>query len=1010
MRVDRRFARFQRTRQPKDLAAVFEATAPELLRVAAYLAGDPHAAEDMVQATFVAAIESVDAYDTGRPVVPWLLGILVHRAAQFRQQRRRDVDPARLAERIAEAPIDVAEREELVQRCQGALAELPASYRQVLQLHFEHGLTYREIARALERPEGTVRTQAVRGLELLRRALPATLTVTALAHPLPGSAGLRAMREALLRHAAAVAPRSAAVPIYLAGGILVNKSMGLGVAVAGASSVALAALLWWGRPFSSQPAPAPPRSGPAAVLRAEPVAATTPTPRAVPLREELVAAALPAALGTLRVVLASAEAPAVALAVADLGVLVWPASAGATRPPRRAQSDARGVAELCDLAAGRYRVGLDRCAVTAAVDIVSGRTTTVELSLPAALHVRGRVLTAAGAPAPAQLWAIGVDGQPYGRLLGHADPQGRFALGSVAPGLRLWARLAGHAPSNAEQLHGATGAEIEVSLTLGRPSAGLSGQVLAAGGDAVPHATVVLFLHTDRVIGHRRAVLVRADGQGRFESREIPPGEHLAVARDDSATHPGLAHRRFTCASHEARRLDLTLRAAAVVRGTVRDAAGAPLAGVAVRARAGIANLPPLTYRFTDRAAATAADGTYGLDGLLPGQYQLVAGPPGQRRGQTVELGVSEALEWNPVLDPGLPLAVRVVEPSGAPVPDCEVRLEREGHPFAVRSLRTGTDGRGRFEELRAGVYSASLHSTDGDGEASPFPMQVHARLQPGPNEQALVLASTARWAAPVRGRLCTADGKPLRNAAVTVSKPGWSVFARHYTDPRGRFAIGPLPAAEYRLAFAPEGYARLVRLVDVANEAVELGDVVLAKPAEMLILVRDTSGGAVSGARVSLELTGDAPHRAEASDEGGGRYRATALRAGRYRVRVAGARFVPIEREVATEPGAPAEVSVTVQAAASVRFVLRFPAHADRATHAFCDWVVRDADGVEIARRRVIETFADLERREVVDRLGLAPGRYGVEVRDRALPWRGAAEFVVGTGDTDVDVAVDVR
>ena len=97
-RTDRSFARFRRTGDPRALARVFDRTAPELWRVAAHLCRTHHDAEDAVQSTFLSAIESREDWDPGRPVLPWLLGLLANRV---REQRRRDArvpDVVRLAQ------------------------------------------------------------------------------------------------------------------------------------------------------------------------------------------------------------------------------------------------------------------------------------------------------------------------------------------------------------------------------------------------------------------------------------------------------------------------------------------------------------------------------------------------------------------------------------------------------------------------------------------------------------------------------------------------------------------------------------------------------------------------------------------------------------------------------------------------------------------------------------------------------------------------------------------------
>src|SRR5436190_8460416 len=81
---------FERYRSGHDLAAlaeVFDRVSPDLLRVARHVAGRGVEPEDLIQATFLAAIERAETFDAERPLLPWLLGILVN---QSRRVRRRE--------------------------------------------------------------------------------------------------------------------------------------------------------------------------------------------------------------------------------------------------------------------------------------------------------------------------------------------------------------------------------------------------------------------------------------------------------------------------------------------------------------------------------------------------------------------------------------------------------------------------------------------------------------------------------------------------------------------------------------------------------------------------------------------------------------------------------------------------------------------------------------------------------------------------------------------------------
>ena len=125
-----------------------------------------HAAEDLVQETFLRLMRRVDRCRASSSPRGYLFGIARHVS----------VDAWRRAEQLEgnKVPPDVISAPEPDPRLAAAretIAALPALQREVLDLRFQHDLSYAEIAEALGVPVGTVRSRLHNALELLRERL-----------------------------------------------------------------------------------------------------------------------------------------------------------------------------------------------------------------------------------------------------------------------------------------------------------------------------------------------------------------------------------------------------------------------------------------------------------------------------------------------------------------------------------------------------------------------------------------------------------------------------------------------------------------------------------------------------------------------------------------------------------------------------------------------------------------------------------------------------------------------
>ncbi len=259
------FERFRRHGDLDALAAVFDATAPKLLRVAMHVTDDPHEADDLVQQAFLIAIRRAADFDAGQEFEPWLTGILRHLARNASRRRmarsamEQPVEPTLVDERVRRPEAD-SESEELRRVLRSHIERLPEPQRQVLLLQLEHGLGPAEIAEVLNVSPGSVRMRLQRGREALRGMLPAGVGVAAL---VSGRSALAAVRAEVLAAAAGTTGAVGSVGVVSGIGVLAMKKW-----IVGLAAVVLVA---WGllvfAPFGASASQSGSGSGPVVVAQ-----------------------------------------------------------------------------------------------------------------------------------------------------------------------------------------------------------------------------------------------------------------------------------------------------------------------------------------------------------------------------------------------------------------------------------------------------------------------------------------------------------------------------------------------------------------------------------------------------------------------------------------------------------------------------------------------------------------------------------------------------------------------
>ena len=153
-----------------DFEGLYEKYATDVLRVCYFYLGDRQKAEDVCQDVFIRLMTNAPDLEEGHEKA-WLLKVALNRCRDlWRGSWARRVVLGSPVFELIPAP-DASERRDEEDALMKAIHQLPASFREVILLHYYQNYGITEISTITGLPEGTISSRLSRGRKKLENIL-----------------------------------------------------------------------------------------------------------------------------------------------------------------------------------------------------------------------------------------------------------------------------------------------------------------------------------------------------------------------------------------------------------------------------------------------------------------------------------------------------------------------------------------------------------------------------------------------------------------------------------------------------------------------------------------------------------------------------------------------------------------------------------------------------------------------------------------------------------------------
>ncbi|WWB87080.1 carboxypeptidase regulatory-like domain-containing protein [Priestia aryabhattai] len=474
------------------------------------------------------------------------------------------------------------------------------------------------------------------------------------------------------------------------------------------------------------------------------------------------------------------------------GAVLQVFQSGSTTPVANTVTDQNGSFSLIGLAPGEYSLvsqatGFGSVAVGTVV--TSGNTITITVQAPPFPGViSGRVTDFSGnALSNATVRLLDSNQNVVG--IGSADLTGNYTIGNITAGTYT---IIASASGFATNTQGVTIAPDQVlsnfNIPLEENPGTITGQVTSSGTGAPIPGAIVTIRSLQQGSGGIVVGTVNTDQQGTYLVKNLAPGEYSVTVTKMGF---GTQIQTVTAASDQTSTASFALLAdAGTLSGFVTDINGNPITGSNIFLRI-----------FTDdnvllKSVTAQPDGTFGVFGLDPGTYTVIAEAPNYAANsipititanQTTTVAI--ALTPNPATISG-----NVVnQQTNTPLQGVTVTASSNGQIIATAV----TDINGNFQLTNLAAGSISIVTFAQNFVNTPQTIV----LSPGETQQ--IILSLTPLTGTITGTVINQQtGAPVQGASVEIRQfsPAGPIAATTVTDGLGVFTISDLQPASYTI------------------------------------------------------------------------------------------------------------------------------------------------------------------------------------------------------------------